>query len=484
MGSFQGVKQGKNRISLGFCCNADGSDKRPIAYVGQSAKPRAFGGKSPNTCGFQYWNNKKAWFNNGIMTEWLRAFDDDMRQQGRNVILLMDNFSAYKKALEAFTPTNVTCEFFEPNLTSHCQPLDQGIIRAFKAHFHIQKTRHTIVKLDSNAKDPWLLTIREAMTFAASAWVSVKAETCLNCFRHAGIMPGHPRTASASADDTALTGNLPQEANKDSDAWGVIMRAFDIERSIPDIIGDLERILGAEYKAENWQAAVNLTCYEDDEMREENRIAAGRMKDFSSSVAPSSTAPPPLVQPNNPTLAEVAELEAALGLARLASGCSSDAADRGVQELLSEVTEAQEVTQTEMMAFEDEQLMEEIINRVEDEGIKVIDTLSDNEDDDDDVIDESVSRYAGDLTDAALAEINTALDTLLTLGTARPEESFAAKLVPNLHAIKKWSQHMHFQLPRQQVSIKNYFGKQPAAVNKASLSQKVRGEAESTVEIE
>jgi len=47
--------------------------------------------------------------------------------------MLLDNFSGHEIA---YTPTNIQLEFLEPNMTSFVQPLDAGIIRCFKAHYH------------------------------------------------------------------------------------------------------------------------------------------------------------------------------------------------------------------------------------------------------------------------------------------------------------------------------------------------------------
>lgn len=444
-----------------------------------SRRSRAFGGKSPNNYGFQYWNNKKAWFNNGIFVDRLRAFDNDMRQQGRQVILLMDNFPAHKKALETISPTNVRSEFFAPNLTSHCQPLDQGKIRAFKAHFHIQKTRHTIKKLDSKDPQPWQLSIREAMSFAKAAWESVKDSTCLNCFRHAGIMPGHARTtASAPAVETRDTIEAQSEGtgrDKAERAWKVNMRAFDFETSIPDIIKQLEGVMGSEFNLPDWQTAVNLTCYEDDDAREENRSAAESLK--RDRLRAASDAAPAAANPATPlsvsgdrsgdSIPVLLELEAALGLALMQAGCSEGQTNKCVAELLDDVTEEEAEATVEVVAMEEDQLMEDIIKRVKADGILVTE-IFDDESDDEDVMDSEVSQYAGDLTESLLTQINSALDTLLKLGTARPEEEFASGLVSSMHSIKKWSNHMHFQLPLQQPSIKTFFSKQPTAAEEST----------------
>jgi hypothetical protein len=40
--ALSGMKKQKIRISLGNCCNADGSDKLPLLVIGSATKPRCF----------------------------------------------------------------------------------------------------------------------------------------------------------------------------------------------------------------------------------------------------------------------------------------------------------------------------------------------------------------------------------------------------------------------------------------------------------
>ena len=64
-----GKKMDKLRISLLFACNADGSEKLPVLYIGKSMKPVCFGRQSLNQHGFYYQNNKKAWMTSCIFEE-------------------------------------------------------------------------------------------------------------------------------------------------------------------------------------------------------------------------------------------------------------------------------------------------------------------------------------------------------------------------------------------------------------------------------
>ncbi|KAF2207070.1 hypothetical protein CERZMDRAFT_107905 [Cercospora zeae-maydis SCOH1-5] len=95
-----GVKQDKARLSVHFCFNADGSDKLPLWFIGEAAKPRCLGAANVQITAFNcVWkSNKTAWMTTEVMVEWLYWFSRHV--QGRRVLLTMDNFSAHVKALK------------------------------------------------------------------------------------------------------------------------------------------------------------------------------------------------------------------------------------------------------------------------------------------------------------------------------------------------------------------------------------------------
>lgn len=55
-----------------------------------------------------------------------------MREEGRKVLLLLDNASGHRKDLEL---SNVQLEFLLPKTTSKLQPVDAGIFQNFKVHY-------------------------------------------------------------------------------------------------------------------------------------------------------------------------------------------------------------------------------------------------------------------------------------------------------------------------------------------------------------
>ena len=123
-----GGKLSKDRITLLFCTNMDGSDKYPLLAIGKSQKPRSF--KNQVTLPTDYTANSKAWMTAEIFRDWLKKFDRKMTIQQRKVALVLDNCAAHPKNVVGLKSTELF--FLPPNTTSVLQPLDQGIIRNFK----------------------------------------------------------------------------------------------------------------------------------------------------------------------------------------------------------------------------------------------------------------------------------------------------------------------------------------------------------------
>jgi hypothetical protein len=68
-----------------------------------------------------------------LYQEWIQQWDRELQEKGRKILLFQDNFSGH---IVPDNLQNIRVENFQPNLTAHVQPKDQGIIRCFKAHYH------------------------------------------------------------------------------------------------------------------------------------------------------------------------------------------------------------------------------------------------------------------------------------------------------------------------------------------------------------
>ena len=192
-----GGKMSKERISIMFCSNMDGSDRVPLLCIGKAKNPRSFRGHL--TLPTEYRANKKAWMTSEIFTEWIRKFDSRMSLQNRRIALLLDNCSAHPKSVSGLK--SIQMFFLPPNCTSVLQPMDQGIIRCFKHHYRTAINKKHIEALDKEQE--FNLTMLDALREAQRAWTKVSKETISNCWLHMAFRDYQsPRELSLSPDDT------------------------------------------------------------------------------------------------------------------------------------------------------------------------------------------------------------------------------------------------------------------------------------------
>jgi hypothetical protein len=103
---YSGGKKEKARITAALCCNATGTDRIPIWYIGKSARPVAFRTariQNLEKLGATWRYNPTVWMDHQIMVEWLKWFD---ARVGRPVLLLLDNFPAYELGLRLIEEAN------------------------------------------------------------------------------------------------------------------------------------------------------------------------------------------------------------------------------------------------------------------------------------------------------------------------------------------------------------------------------------------
>lgn len=127
-----GRKKNKERLSIALCANADGSHKLNPLIIGKSANPRCFKNLRLQNFPMTYRSNAKAWMLTVLFQEWLRDFNHQVvrKHGGQRVLLLLDNCPSHNA--QGVTLSHVDIHFLPPNTTSKIQPMDAGVIMAFK----------------------------------------------------------------------------------------------------------------------------------------------------------------------------------------------------------------------------------------------------------------------------------------------------------------------------------------------------------------
>ena len=135
-----------------LCSNTSREDMVPIWFIGQYKNPRAFKNINKATLGcFWRWNST-AWNNTFIIKEWLLCFHK--RVGNRKIVLLLDNFSAHECVVaeleEEESIPNVHIIWLPSSTTSKYQPMNQGIIRTWKAYYKRALLKHIIHQAETS----------------------------------------------------------------------------------------------------------------------------------------------------------------------------------------------------------------------------------------------------------------------------------------------------------------------------------------------
>lgn len=143
-----------------------------------------------------------------IFTKRLEEMDLFFQKQNRKILLFLDNAPVHPPDVEL---KHITLKFFPANTTSKIQPLDQGVIRTFKAHYRRYLVQHIIATAARvHSADDVVITALDAIYWIDSAWKSVSEVTIQNTFRKAGFLI--PIDSSSSIDmPVSLTDDLIQE---------------------------------------------------------------------------------------------------------------------------------------------------------------------------------------------------------------------------------------------------------------------------------
>ncbi|KAH9082355.1 hypothetical protein Ae201684P_009681 [Aphanomyces euteiches] len=187
--AMSGFKNDKSRLNVGLGANANGTEKLEPVFIGKSKEPlcvrRAgrFGALD-----LQYYDAKKGWMTGKIFQAWFERLEEQFKAAHRHILLLVDNVSSHR--LFSVQLEFVHVVFLPPRTTFVLQPMDAGVIAAFKKPY---KSRQMEVALErfSNGVEVskcFKFDILEAMKMSKNVWGHFSAKTISNSWRHTGIL--------------------------------------------------------------------------------------------------------------------------------------------------------------------------------------------------------------------------------------------------------------------------------------------------------
>jgi hypothetical protein len=119
---------------------------------------------------------------NIIFQQYLTQFNNHV---GRKVLLIIDNAPSH--VWENLNLPNLEIIALPPNTISKLQPLDAGIIAAFKRHYRKRQLNWALDQLDVG-KNPFKVDQLTAMKWVNAAWNTLSQSTFQNCWRHTDLI--------------------------------------------------------------------------------------------------------------------------------------------------------------------------------------------------------------------------------------------------------------------------------------------------------
>ncbi|XP_049315831.1 tigger transposable element-derived protein 4-like [Bactrocera dorsalis] len=223
-----GGKLSKERLTVLIAANMSGTIKRKLLVIGKPKRPRCF--KNVRSLPVDYVSNSRAWMTSDIFTKWVRDWDRELEKTKKKILLLVDNCPAHHKIDDL---RSITLVFLPPNTTSILQPMDQGVIRAFKSYFRKFLVLKLINDHDNNKNnkvEQVKITILDAILMTYDAWNKVSEITISNCFKHAGFS-----IANIGVTSTSISSDFDDEDDVPLSVW-----ASAFESSLPISTEEIE----------------------------------------------------------------------------------------------------------------------------------------------------------------------------------------------------------------------------------------------------
>ncbi|KAF2359085.1 HTH CenpB-type DNA-binding domain [Trinorchestia longiramus] len=184
----RGFNASKDRLTLLLGGNASGSVKLKPLLLYKSKNPRALKNVANDSLPVIWKSNLRAWVTRKEFIEWFRDYfvpfiEQFTKQENldNKALLLLDNAPGHppEELNDMFPHIKVT--FLPPNTTSVLQPMDQGVIRAFKAYYLRDTMKGLVGETDKSMegiKCYWKrFNIKTAIEIIKNSWNNVSSTT-------------------------------------------------------------------------------------------------------------------------------------------------------------------------------------------------------------------------------------------------------------------------------------------------------------------
>lgn len=189
-------KRDRNKFTCLACCNADGSQRLPLRFVGRLQKPRSFEGQTASQLGFDYCFNAKSWMTSTIFYEWLEQFNQEIaKQAGRKACLLVDKCSAHGKVETLPNLSCVSVVYIDDLETEAEVNTPQAeIVSAMKCRYRLRQMEQALSILEVGLPDMtkiYAVDQLQAMRWMAASWNAFPQSAIAASWKQSGVLQGH-----------------------------------------------------------------------------------------------------------------------------------------------------------------------------------------------------------------------------------------------------------------------------------------------------
>uniref|UniRef100_K7F690 HTH CENPB-type domain-containing protein n=1 Tax=Pelodiscus sinensis TaxID=13735 RepID=K7F690_PELSI len=181
----------KERMTILACSNATGNHKLRLIFIGKAKKPRAFKNLAPTALPVLYKNQRTAWMDSEIFRGcFFNAFVPSVEQFLKLLNLprkaiVIDNAPSHSREDE-LSSRDIRVIYLPPNITSLCQPTDQGVLEALKKKYR-RKLLTTLIEAidDGNGMLGKLRTVnlKDVIYWIAQSRKEIEPQTLARSWR-------------------------------------------------------------------------------------------------------------------------------------------------------------------------------------------------------------------------------------------------------------------------------------------------------------
>lgn len=188
------------RMTILLATSMTGDRLKPLV-VGATANPHSFQNVPEDELPVIWRADKRSWMTCEVIVEWLKTINREMIKAKRRILLFIDDSPVHPK-LHDFS--NISLKFLPANTITAVQPLDMGLITAFKTYYRKFMLSYLLV-LPFQSVDSLLVCSNpvnelDAVYWIERAWNAVDGTLIQKCFEMADFKFIKPETDTDGVD--------------------------------------------------------------------------------------------------------------------------------------------------------------------------------------------------------------------------------------------------------------------------------------------